>query len=115
MRRLVLLGFGALFCMSCETDVLGHRYSRAAVCGIPSPPKGMHSVRPTEGDATAVWQALDLRAEDHIYFWFEDGVGNVRLGITDGTNDWQVDLVESGSSYIATVTDWRERETICIG
>jgi len=117
MRRMVVCSFAALLCASCAStsDVLGKRYNRAAVCFVPSPPDGMHKVRPSAEDANAVWQALDLGAADHIYYWFEDSVGNASLGITDGTNDWEVELMGAGTSYVVKTPDWRNQQLVCIG
>jgi hypothetical protein len=118
MRRLVLLGLCAVLCGSCAsdvTDVLGKPYDRSAVCFVPRPPSGMHRGRPTPADVNSVWQALDLRATEHIYYWFEDNVGNVQLGITDGTNDWEAELVTSGGTYTAKDSEWREVQLVCVG
>jgi hypothetical protein len=75
----------------------------------------MHRVRPSAVDVDAAWKALDLKAKERIFYWFEDDFGNARVGVTDGTNDWDVDVVISGDTYTVKDDDWRQREIICVG
>jgi hypothetical protein len=75
----------------------------------------MHRRQPSAEDVTTVWALLDLKPNEKIYYWFEDSAGNVNLGVTDGTNDWEVELVASGTSYIVDNPDWRELEIVCVG
>src|SRR5882724_7934640 len=112
MRWILVGGVSGFLCVSCATQVPGYRYDREAACGTRTAVKGMHRVHPSAEDVNAIWQSLDLKPSEHIHYWFEDDAGNVLLGVTDRTNDWEVELVKSGPTYTVKTLDWRQQQIV---
>jgi hypothetical protein len=114
MRHLLVCVFVAVLLASCAPRVPGYRRASPS-CLVPSSVKGMHRVRPSAAEVNAVWAVLDLKQGEYIHFWFEDDDGKALIGITNGANNWEVELFASGDTYTVNDADWRRLEPICVG
>ncbi len=103
-----------LIMSGCASDIPGYTHARRS-CYVPSYIEGMERIRPTQEQVTQAWSILNLSEGELIQYWFEGEQGNARLGITDHSHYWQVNLSVSNGEYSSNSSDWRQLELVCVG
>jgi hypothetical protein len=114
MRDLLILGLVAIAAGACVSATPQYK-NMVPSCYVPTSILGMKRIRPSDEQVAELWSLLDLKQGEYVEFWFEDPARNVKVGISDGSHHWQVDLVRSGETYSQLAEDWRELEVVCVG
>jgi hypothetical protein len=114
LMRFLMIVAAAVLTASCAHYPPGYSPAKDA-CSGPIPDDGMHRVVPNAEEVMGIWRALDLKQGEVIEGWFEDRVGNVKVGITDGPDHWEAALVRTGSEFSLNDTRWRELQIVCVG